>query len=65
MSEEPIQRPPGSVGVYALAFVLVGVSAYLAILGNTKSSLKLVWASIVFSALGFVLALASVFFPRR
>ena len=65
MSEEPIRRPPGSVAVYALAFVLVGVSAYLAILGNTKSSLKFVWASIVFSVVGFVLAIASVFFPRR
>ena len=65
MSEEPVRRPPGSVAVYALAFVLVGLSAYMAILGNTKSSLKFVWASIAFSGLASVLALVSVVFPRR
>jgi hypothetical protein len=53
------------VGIFALGFVLIGVAAYLAVRGNTESSLKFVWASIVFSLLGAVLALASVFFPRR
>jgi len=54
-----------SIVVYALAFALLVVSAYLLFEGNTKASLKFVWASVVISGVSIVAALGSVLLHRR
>ena len=50
---------------FGVAFVLMIVSAYLLFEGNTKSSLKLVWSSVVVSGVAMLAALGSLLFPRR
>ena len=59
------RRTRGSVLLYFLAFALLIVSAYLLFEGNTKASLKFVWASVVVSGVSILAALGSVLFPRR
>jgi hypothetical protein len=54
-----------SILAYTLAFALLIVSAYLLFEGNTKASLKFVWASVVVSGVSILAALGSVLFPRR
>ena len=54
-----------SVALYAAAFVLLVISAYLQFEGNTKSSLRLVWSGIGVSVLALAAAVASVLLPSR
>ena len=62
-------RPAGwwrpSIVLYAIAFALLVVSAYLLFEGNTKSSLRFVWSGIGVSGIAFVVAVASVLIPDR
>ena len=60
-----VRRSRGSILLYALAFALVVTAAYLLFEGNTKSSLRLVWSSVVVSGVAMLAALLSVLFPRR
>ncbi|MFN2543090.1 MAG: hypothetical protein ABR600_00770 [Actinomycetota bacterium] len=56
----------GSTLVYAAAFALLLLSAYLLLLGNTKGAeLRYVSWSIALSAVAMLTAVASVLFPRR
>jgi len=59
------RRSSGSILLYALAFALLVAAAYLLFEGNTKSSLKLVWSSVVVSSVAILTAFGSVLFPRR
>jgi hypothetical protein len=54
-----------TLAVFGVSFVLVVISAYLQLVGNTKSQLKFVWASIAVSAVALVAAAVSVLLSRR
>ena len=61
------RRPRGLVSVYSVAFVcLVGAGAAIALAAvDLLSSTTPLWVSTALSALAIVLAIASVFLPRR
>ena len=54
-----------SFAVYGLAFVLLVVSAYLQLEGNTKAQLKYVYASIAVSVITLLVAALSLLLSRR
>ena len=60
-----VRRSRGSILLYAVAFGLLVAGAYLLFVGNTKSSLKLVWSSVIVCGTAMLVAVASVLFPRR
>jgi hypothetical protein len=56
-------RSHGASALYAAAFVLLVVSAYILLRGNIESSLTFVWLSMGLAGLAGVAAVLSVFLP--